>query len=105
MGEIIKSLVGSDHIRVRVTVDEDEALNLMGRLKGISLFSKDLSLNDAKVVEKGVNGATKYFEIPKNMRHHTKKISGNIKIQRIDTGTEVIFIYVCDKKDENLSQN
>lgn len=92
-------------IKCTLLLDIEETFNLQGNLKGVYLFSSDLSTTQVGIKELGIDKSSKYFEIPKKMM--LKKHEGKNKIfenkvtascQKIENEDKYFFIYIINKK-------
>lgn len=97
MGSIVSSKTTKDgKIVYEVVMDYDESLQLKGRIKNIHLFSDDVAEIRTNLSTRGKNEATKYFLIPKELRHNMT-FTDKVKCQKLETESKIIFIYVVDK--------
>lgn len=97
MGFILGSKINNDgKVVFSVAMEHEEALNLKGHIDRIHVFSErnlDIKTN---IAMRGQRAATKYFLIPKNLRHNIR-FNSDVNCQRIETKEKIIFIYVIDK--------
>lgn len=97
MGSIVSSKSAKDgKIIYEVLMDYDESLQLKGRIKNVHLFSEDVAEIKTNLSSRGKNEATKYFLIPRELRHDMK-FTDKVKCQKLETQSKIIFIYVVDK--------
>jgi hypothetical protein len=98
MGKIIGITQGEneEEVIIKVKLDYKESLQLRGNIKNIHLFSEDASKTKANLSQRGKNGATKYFLIPKDLRKGMK-YTETVRCQKIDVGNKTFFIYIVDK--------
>ena len=97
MGSIIGiKAVKNDKVVVELEMDYKESLKLKGHIKNIHVFSEDASKIKTNLSQRGTNEATKYFLIPRELRGNLT-FNENVKCQKMETGTRVIFVYVVDK--------
>ena len=97
MGHILSSKVTSDgKVVFSVCMDHEEALHLQGHIDNIHLFSDRTASIKTNLSMRGKNSATKYFLIPRELRHNIK-FSGEVNCQKIETRNKLIFIYIVDK--------
>ncbi len=97
MGEIIKiKTLGKGEVLVEVKLNYEEILKLKGNIKNVYLFSEEASEVTATLSQRGKNEATKYFLIPRNLREDLN-FDEEVKCQRIETGSGIVFIYCVDK--------
>ncbi len=80
-----------------VELDYPEALALEGTVMNVHLFSLFQCDVSSVVIEKGVQGATKHFEIPTPFRTKSKKKPLAFSCQSLNLETKVVFIYVVNK--------
>jgi len=99
MGNIISSKLFLDKkIIYKILLDKDENRALKNAFRNITLFSADLCNKSARIIKRGKNGVTQYFEIPFSIRFRKKKIHKNISYQKIETSTKIFYIYVVSKE-------
>jgi len=97
MGTILGTKLAKDNkIIHEIEFDYLEHLQLKGHVKNIRLFSDDVVNTKANLSQRGKNGATKYFLIPRELRTNLK-FNGEVKCQKIDLDKKLMFIYVVDK--------
>ncbi len=97
MGVILGSRVRDDgKVIFEVLLDQDEAIHLKGHMDNIHVFSENAAEIETNISQRGKNEATKYFLIPKTLRHGLT-FDESVKCQKIDTKTRTIFVYVVDK--------
>jgi hypothetical protein len=100
MGTILASRPQENYlIRMRLVVNQEEALVLAGSMRNVHVFTEELSDMKAAVIEKGRFGTAKYFEIPKKLRQRSKRSSRGVQYLRMDTPSKAIFIYIVDRND------
>ena len=103
MGIILKSkMLPDNRIKLKICLDEDEALFLKGCIRDIRVFSSDLCTQESCITERGKNGVTKYFKIPSKLRNRKKKKFFDIKCQRIESGNKVMFVYLVSHEKNKL---
>lgn len=78
-------------------MDYEEALQLEGNMNDIHLFSDRLSSRKAVLIERGNNFSTKYFLIPREIRHGID-LRKDITCQRIDIQDKTFFIFTVEKQ-------
>lgn len=101
MGTILSSRILSGNIiKLKISLNEEEALSLKGCVKNIHTFSSDLCTQESCITEKGKDGVTKYFKIPPKLRNRKKKKFSDIKCQRIESKGKVMFIYSMKHKKD-----
>jgi len=97
MGHILGSKVTNDgKVVFTVCMEHEEALQLQGHIDNIHIFSERIADIKTNVSMRGQNAATKYFLIPREMRHNIK-FSSEVSCQKIETRNKLIFIYTIDK--------
>ncbi len=97
MGTIISSKMQSNgKVIFEVSLDYDEAIQLQGRMDNVHIFSDSAPFVTANISQRGRNESTKYFLIPRQLRNNLR-LDGDIKCQKIETKTKVIFIYSYDR--------
>lgn len=79
-----------------VEMDYEESLKLKGHIKNVHVFSEDAAEIKTNLSQRGTNEATKYFLIPRELRENLK-FNEEVKCQKIETDTRMIFIFVVDK--------
>ena len=100
MGKILNTKSLPDgQVLFEVVVDYDEALKLQGHVTNIRMFSENTFDNKIQVSMRGSMASTKYFLIPKKLRH-SLRFGSDIKCQKIETPSKVIFVYVMDNPGE-----
>jgi hypothetical protein len=100
MGTILGTKILSDDIvSIRILVDKKEALSLAGHTSNIHITAIDLCTTESRVMEKGVNGVTKYFSIPKNFREKRKRRIFDVNCQKIESENKIIFAYILKHKE------
>jgi len=97
MGHILGSKVTNDgKVVFTVCMEHDEALQLRGHIDDIHIFSEKIADVRTNVSMRGQNAATKYFLIPRELRHNIR-FSSQPSCQKIETKNKIIFLYVIDK--------
>jgi hypothetical protein len=97
VGEIINSKLNSKNkILLKLEISEKELEELKGSLRKISLFCGDLCQTDSQISQRGINGVTKYFKIPLQIRSK-RKITEKISYQKAETLTKTFYIYSARK--------
>ena len=87
---------GKGEVSFDVVMSYEESLSLKGHTKNIHVFSEDTPDITTHLSERGHNGSTKYFLIPKELRGKMR-FSKGVKCQKISTKTKEIFIFVVKK--------
>ena len=97
MGVILSSKVKDDgKVVFEIAVEPEEAIQLKGHLSGIHLFTENVIDSVLSLSTRGKNDATKYFLVPKGLRDDIKT-DARALCQKIETKTNIIFIYVINK--------
>ena len=97
MGVILGTKTTKDNkIIFEVEMDYEESLKLKGHIKNIHIFSEDAAEIKTNLSQRGTNEATKYFLIPRELRKNLK-FNEQVKCQKIETNTRMIFVFVVDK--------
>jgi len=100
MGEIISSKVlPNNNFLYRVLLEVNEALALKNGFRNVCLFCPELCEKEARIIERGRERSTKYFEIPFNLRFRKKKIYEKISYQKLENNSKVFYIYVINKNN------
>tara|TARA_Y100000310_G_scaffold78020_1_gene74618 strand:- start:23823 stop:24134 length:312 start_codon:yes stop_codon:yes gene_type:complete len=100
MGMIVSSKIKSENnIVLELLLDYQEALQLQGQIDNVHIFSDNITHNQTFVSTRGKKGTTKYFLIPKQLRHGVD-FEQKINCQKIDLPEKIIFIYSVCKTDE-----
>ena len=96
MGEILSvKKQKNNQFLAEIRLDEREYLNLQGHTNDVMIFSDRVSFVDARMSQRGKNGATKYFLIPRQLRKDVN-FNSSISCQKIDCGKKILFVYVVD---------
>jgi hypothetical protein len=98
MGTIIGSKLNNGNVFYKVLLTQEEALALKNSIKNVHIFAADLCNKEAKIIQRGKKGVTKYFTIPLSLRSRKKKFYRKISYQKLETKSKVFYIYVVDKK-------
>ena len=97
MGNIISSRLRDDgKVVFEVAVDYDEAKQLHGHMDKVFLFSENNAQIESNLSKRGKNEATKYFLVPKQLRHDLA-FDGKVQCQKVETSSRIMFIYLIDK--------
>ena len=98
MGEIIDSKVlANNNILCKVLLEIDEAQALKNGFRRVYLFAPKLCEKEAKIIERGRNNSTKYFEIPFSLRFRKKKTYDAASYQKLENHSKIFYIYVINK--------
>jgi hypothetical protein len=99
MGKILSTKVlPNQQMKIKICVEQREALALQGSVRKIHLFARDLCEVESEVIERGKKGVTKYFLIPSKLRSKSKRKPCIVCCQRIDGDTKVMFVYTIEKE-------
>jgi hypothetical protein len=97
MGSIIGSkVVNEGKVVFSIVMDHEEALHLKGHIDKIHMFSERNLDVKTNVSMRGSMSATKYFLIPKGMRHNIR-FNSEVLCQKIETKDKLLFVYIIDK--------
>lgn len=97
MGVILGTKTTKENkIIFEVEMDYEESLKLKGYIRNIHVFSEDAAEIKTNLSQRGTNEATKYFLIPRELRGNLK-FNEQVKCQKIETDTRIIFVFVVDK--------
>ena len=100
MGTILGTrMVNDDKVVFEVEMDYEDSLKLRGHVKNVHIFSEHAADLRTNLAQRGVNDATKYFLIPRELREGLN-FDGCVKCQRIETESKKIFIFMMDKIKE-----
>ena len=96
MAIIINSERRDDHIILSLKINMEEAKALKNIVGNVSLIPHESDFTEATVYERGKNGATKYFLIPKSLRKNTR-LTKSIQCAKVDADDKVLWVYFMDK--------
>lgn len=100
MGEIIHSkIISESKVIYKILLETKESQKLKGHLKNINVFTSNLCTERTQINTRGNNGVTKYFKIPLGIRSR-KKYNGTVIYQKIDTPTNIYYIYTIRKENK-----
>ncbi len=103
MGIILSSrILPDDKVKIKICLDEEEALSLGGCIRDIGIFASDLCDVESRVIERGTRGITKHFLVPIKLRSKIKKQAFGIKCSKVESKNKVMFVYVVDRKGNVL---
>ena len=98
MGQILRTkTLPHGKVIVNLELSLDEVLQLKNHTKKVHLFSENLFLHEAAVVEKGVNFGSKSVGIPLSLKSRRKSKFSEVTYQRIDVGKKIFYIAVAKK--------
>lgn len=96
MGEILSVRKDKEKILFKIKVSVEELSQLKSNLKRVHLFQGASFNGKAKVVERGIGGGAKYFEMPLVLRSRKKSRFSDISYQKIPIGDKIYYIFVGD---------
>ncbi|MBD3209028.1 hypothetical protein GF367_01245 [Candidatus Woesearchaeota archaeon] len=96
MGHIMSSRRASDGVILEIKTEYDEYLQLQGQMDDIQLLCLRKGLTKTNMAQRGKNGYTKYFLIPRELRDGFRN-NNRIQCDRIDIDDRILFIYIVDR--------
>lgn len=96
MGSIIRTKKNDAGVILEVKTDYEEYLELQGHLENIHLIAETNGVIRTNISQRGANGATKYFLIPRELRKGFQ-VTNTVSCHRTDKEDKVIFVYIVDK--------
>lgn len=96
MASVICKKVNSTHVVLSLKMDFNEAKMLKGCIDNIHLIPEENSNVRSTVYERGKNGHTKYFLIPKQLRENIQ-LKKEVSCMRIDCKEKIVWAYIMDK--------
>jgi hypothetical protein len=97
MGVILGTKITKDNkVIFEVEISYEESLKLKGHIKNVHVFSENAAEIKSNLSQRGVNEATKYFLIPRELRNNLN-FNERVKCQKLETDTKTIFVFVVDK--------
>lgn len=103
MGTIINSKIRPDNkVKIKISLDEQEALSLKGYRRKIRIFSSEIDRIETKLIERGKDGVTKYFKTPPKFKNRIKRPIFDIKCQRIESNNKIMFVYTTNHSKDLL---
>ena|SRR3990172_9003028 len=103
MGTILGSRVLSGgRVKLRIAVDEAEALSLQGRSRKIGVFASGLCKTESGIMARGKGGVAKHFYVPFNLRVGKDKPIYGLKCHKVETQNKVMYVYVVDHEKKLL---
>ena len=103
MSKIVSTKRNKEGVVLELQTDYDEFLDLQGHMDQIHLFAEEKGLIKTHISQRGKNGATKYFLVPRQLRKGFK-FDNAVSCQRIDKDDKAFFIYTIDKLKTNSSR-
>lgn len=103
MSKIKRTKRNESGVIIELEMDYDEYLSLQGHLENIHVIAETKGMVKTNISQRGTNGATKYFLIPRELRKGFK-LNNEISCQRLDTDDKALFVYVVDKTKFNISK-
>ena len=97
MASIISSKIHENHVVLSLKLEHNEAKELNGNVNNIHLIAEDDIVETASVYEKGRNGNTKYFLIPRILRKKIR-IKKEAKCMILDKGDRIMCVYFVGKR-------
>ena len=96
MASIISSKVNKENVILSLKLEHNEAKELNGHVNNIHLIAEDDIVETASLYEKGRNGNTKYFLIPRILRKKIR-IKKEAKCIMFDKKDRIMFVYFVGK--------
>lgn len=98
MGQILKTKT-SQHGKIifHLKLTLKEAQYLKNHSKNIHLFSENLCIHEAEIVEKGVKYGVKSVKIPLSLKTKKNSKFSEIAYQKIETDSKIFYIAVVKK--------
>ena len=98
MGDILSMRrLENGKVIYKIKVSKSEALSLKGTNQNIFLLSKCDCLHKAKILTRGRNYSTYYFEIPFDLRVRKGKCKKGITYTYYDSSDCYFYVYMIDK--------
>ncbi|MCK5026469.1 MAG: hypothetical protein KAS15_07780 [Nanoarchaeota archaeon] len=102
MGKIIESkFLTNDKVKLKICLNKEEVFALKGHIHNINIIAED-ALIGSKVIERGQQGSSKYFTIPRNGLKGCKIPAKKINCNCITIGDKILFIYDYSKHIQDL---
>lgn len=97
MGKIstIKT-INEERVTVTLELTQEELLWLKGNIDDVHIFAEKNLTCPTRLVQRGKRESTKYFLLPREFREGVQP-SIDVKCNRIDTNTKVIFMFEVPK--------
>ena len=98
MGKILRTkTLPHGKVVVNLELTSKEALQLENHAKKIHLFSENLCLHEASVIEKGVNRGSKSVIIPLSLKSRKRVRFSEVAYQKIETDSKIFYIATAKK--------
>ena len=105
MGEVFSVKRGKEKVLFRMRVSLEEFSRLKSNLKNVHLFQENSFNGKSRVVERGIGGGAKYFEIPLALKSRKKNRFSSISYQKILLEDKIYYIFVGDSSFEKRLPN
>lgn len=89
-----------DHYALLVKANHEEWKQLKGCMHNIHLLPEEHAMVKATLLEKGRNGCSKYFLIPKHLRENIR-IPKQAPCLKIENQGKIILAYIMEKVLQN----
>ena len=96
MASIISSKICKDCVVLSMKLNIQEAKNLNGNLDKMYIIPEENASIQSSVHERGKNGCTKYFLIPKALREDVK-LKKEVSCLKVETEEKIVWAYIMDK--------
>ena len=96
MAKIIGSKITDKDVTLSIKLSHEESLQLKGNTHDLCLFSLNTLEAESNIHERGKNGSSKFFLIPRETRQETK-FNKDILCQKIETKEKIIWVYAMSK--------
>lgn len=98
MGQILKSKTSQNgKVILQLKLSLKEAQNLKNHSKKIYLFSENLCIHEAEVIERGAKHGAKSVKIPLSLKTRKNPKFSEISYQKIETDSKIFYIAVVKK--------
>lgn len=98
MAQILKTKnMPSGKVILHLELTREEAQRLKNHAKKIHLFSENLCLHEAKLMQRGANHSAKSVEIPLSLKSRSNPKITEISYQKIETDKKVFYIATAKK--------
>ena len=94
MGEILSVRKDKEKTFCKIKISLEELFQLKSNLKRVHIFQRSFFNGKAKVVERGINGGAKYFEMPLILKSRKKIKFSEISYQKIPLEDKIYYIFV-----------
>lgn len=98
MGQILKTKI-SQHGKIifHLELTLEEAQHLKNHSKKIYLFSENLCIHEAQIIERGAKHGAKSVKIPLSLKTRKNSRFSEISYQKIETKSKTFYIAVATK--------